>query len=506
MTASAAVTTAHQAAPSALQSNIQARTDLFSLINGGSGFAALLENFDIVRAPPVPRAAQPAPESEQRASADPGDAGASAADQAPADKVPAALPGKSADRSDERAAPDERDAPQAAMREAASAATPDRPGADAQDSCDHDAAQVAMLLDEDAETKIGNEESSADTALLAAVFSQQAQTLSPRPAAAHNEAPGAALAVQTAIVAASATASGEAHQDALHLVAGLTPIATGESAAESTPGTAIPDAKAVTSVGPIAANAFAGFDTSASDADDQTLAYNIATQADTDAAQRAAADDGDGAPPALTTSKAGAFMPGNAAALVQTASHAPPMPGAAPAQTDLPALKLLDVSARNLQGYNAAAQLTAPKDAKASALAAPRVIEQVAVKLNHSAKLNLDQLTIQLRPADLGRIDVKLEFHDGAVTGLVLADTQQTLDMLAKDSRSLERALQDAGLRADPGALSFQLRDSGGRAAEQQHDGRSAAAASAFTGDILVEDGGATETSIIEPTRINMRV
>ncbi|MBL8705435.1 MAG: flagellar hook-length control protein FliK, partial [Rhodospirillales bacterium] len=59
----------------------------------------------------------------------------------------------------------------------------------------------------------------------------------------------------------------------------------------------------------------------------------------------------------------------------------------------------------------------------------------------------------------LGRIDVKLEVgEDGRVTAQVRAEKPETLELLQRDARGLERALQEAGLRADSGSLSFGLR------------------------------------------------
>jgi len=71
----------------------------------------------------------------------------------------------------------------------------------------------------------------------------------------------------------------------------------------------------------------------------------------------------------------------------------------------------------------------------------------------------IDRIEIQLKPAALGRVDVRLEVtHDGRVTAVVAADTRETLDMLQRDARTLERALQDAGLRMNSGDLSFSMR------------------------------------------------
>lgn len=86
--------------------------------------------------------------------------------------------------------------------------------------------------------------------------------------------------------------------------------------------------------------------------------------------------------------------------------------------------------------------------------------DQVAIQLNKSAKAGNDRFTIQLNPADMGRVDVRMDIaKDGSVRVHVTADNPATYDMLQKDSRGLERALQQAGLQADSNSLSFSLRD-----------------------------------------------
>ena len=64
-----------------------------------------------------------------------------------------------------------------------------------------------------------------------------------------------------------------------------------------------------------------------------------------------------------------------------------------------------------------------------------------------------------MKPEDLGRIDVKLEMsEDQKVKVTVTADNKDTLTLLQSDSRTLERALNDAGLRTDTANLQFNLR------------------------------------------------
>ena len=96
------------------------------------------------------------------------------------------------------------------------------------------------------------------------------------------------------------------------------------------------------------------------------------------------------------------------------------------------------------------------------------VTDQVNVQITKALENGLDKIEIHLKPANLGRVDVRMELsHDGRVQAVVTADNKDTLDLLQKDARELERALQDAGLQADSGSLSFGLRerhaDGGGR-------------------------------------------
>ncbi|TVS00234.1 MAG: flagellar hook-length control protein FliK [Rhodospirillales bacterium] len=90
------------------------------------------------------------------------------------------------------------------------------------------------------------------------------------------------------------------------------------------------------------------------------------------------------------------------------------------------------------------------------------VSDQVTVHITKAVREGSDHIEIKLRPAALGRVDVRLELGaDGRVLATVTADTRQTLEMLRADARGLERALQDAGLQADSGSLSFNLRGDG---------------------------------------------
>lgn len=88
--------------------------------------------------------------------------------------------------------------------------------------------------------------------------------------------------------------------------------------------------------------------------------------------------------------------------------------------------------------------------------------EQVSAHLARAAAAGTDRILIQLHPAELGRVDVRLEIGaDGRVAAVITADRQDTLDMLQRDARTLERTLQDSGLKTGGDSLSFGLRGEG---------------------------------------------
>ncbi|WP_207476487.1 flagellar hook-length control protein FliK [Arenibaculum pallidiluteum] len=140
--------------------------------------------------------------------------------------------------------------------------------------------------------------------------------------------------------------------------------------------------------------------------------------------------------------------------------------------------------------------------------------EMVGVQLQKLANGRGEQsLTIQLRPVELGRVDVRLDFgQEGRVRADIRVERQETLDLLQKDSRSLEKALQAAGLETDAGSLNFSLSEgsSGGaersfadlqRAVSKLRGGREAPEADAKSLTLLV---GANRAA--DPGRVDIRI
>ncbi len=90
-------------------------------------------------------------------------------------------------------------------------------------------------------------------------------------------------------------------------------------------------------------------------------------------------------------------------------------------------------------------------------------VDQFAVHVARAAATGVDHISIKLKPASLGQVEVKLEItHDGRIAAVVTAERSETLDMLQRDARALERALQEAGLKTDSNSLQFNLHGKNG--------------------------------------------
>ena len=66
---------------------------------------------------------------------------------------------------------------------------------------------------------------------------------------------------------------------------------------------------------------------------------------------------------------------------------------------------------------------------------------------------------IRLDPADLGRIDIRLDVDaDGSVRTHLIVERPGTLQQLQQDAPRLEQALNAAGAQAERGSVSFSLK------------------------------------------------
>lgn len=90
----------------------------------------------------------------------------------------------------------------------------------------------------------------------------------------------------------------------------------------------------------------------------------------------------------------------------------------------------------------------------------PVPLSGLALEIAASAKSGKSRFEIRLDPADLGRIDVRIDIdRNGQMTSHLTVEKPETLSMLRQDAPQLQRALDDAGFKTDSGGLQFSLRD-----------------------------------------------
>lgn len=113
-----------------------------------------------------------------------------------------------------------------------------------------------------------------------------------------------------------------------------------------------------------------------------------------------------------------------------------------------------------LKGKAVAGTATAPKTVPTNEL-----VDQIKVSISKAAKEGLEKININLKPKELGNIQVRLEVDgDGNMKASIIASRPETLDLLQRDASVLKQALADAGLKTGDNAFSFSYRG------EQQQD------------------------------------
>lgn len=89
--------------------------------------------------------------------------------------------------------------------------------------------------------------------------------------------------------------------------------------------------------------------------------------------------------------------------------------------------------------------------------------EQIAYAMKKATDDGTQNITIRLRPHQLGLVDVQMTVSaDGKIQAVLAADKPETLFWLQQDAKQLERSLQDSGLKTDSTSLSFQFRGDSG--------------------------------------------
>jgi len=150
------------------------------------------------------------------------------------------------------------------------------------------------------------------------------------------------------------------------------------------------------------------------------------------------------------------------AALADAGRGANPLEGTPPAAQGAPTPPVPSSSAAG--ATNAAQGAAAPTQTAAPVQTDPPIpIGQVPMTIGLRSLRGSNEFQIRLDPAELGRIDVKLEIdkaHGRVMTHLVV-DRPETLALLQRDAGQLQQALSQAGFDPAGGGLNLSLRGDG---------------------------------------------
>ena len=158
--------------------------------------------------------------------------------------------------------------------------------------------------------------------------------------------------------------------------------------------------------------------------------------------------------------KAEGFASSTSAAAVAAHEHAA-VAGPAHALTDSPdaGAQATGTFQPQLPSAGATAAPAGPLSV-AAATNAPVPLSGLALEIAVSARSGKSRFEIRLDPADLGRIDVRIDVdRNGHVTSHLTVEKPETLSMLRQDAPQLQRQLDDAGFKTGNGGLQFSLRD-----------------------------------------------
>ncbi|HRE21114.1 MAG TPA: flagellar hook-length control protein FliK [Rhabdaerophilum sp.] len=117
-----------------------------------------------------------------------------------------------------------------------------------------------------------------------------------------------------------------------------------------------------------------------------------------------------------------------------------------------------------LAGLDRAVQASAMNSAlnRGTEVARPTPLQMLPIEIGMQAVRGVTNFQIRLDPAELGRVDVKLQIRDnGEVNASLVVDRVETLAMLKRDASTLQQAFEQAGLRQSADGLSFSLRGEG---------------------------------------------
>ena len=87
-------------------------------------------------------------------------------------------------------------------------------------------------------------------------------------------------------------------------------------------------------------------------------------------------------------------------------------------------------------------------------------VEQIKVNITKSAVKGVDTIQVQLKPEELGHIEIKMQLaKDGKLQAHIISSRADTMEMLQKEIPALEKAFNEAGFETDSNSFSFSYRE-----------------------------------------------
>jgi flagellar hook-length control protein FliK len=93
--------------------------------------------------------------------------------------------------------------------------------------------------------------------------------------------------------------------------------------------------------------------------------------------------------------------------------------------------------------------------------------EQIVLRASSAAADGVETISVDLRPPELGRVELRLTFREGTVQVSMTAERAETFEALRNDRANLEQQMQQAGLQLGGGGLDLQHGRLAHRDAEQ---------------------------------------
>lgn len=142
-----------------------------------------------------------------------------------------------------------------------------------------------------------------------------------------------------------------------------------------------------------------------------------------------------------------------------------------------------------------AAKTSAAVHKFASVMSQQAPAAQVAFAIARSAGDAPDRIRVNLFPDEMGQVEVLMDVHEDRRTDVVVrAERPETVELLQRDARELQRALQMAGLDVNSNDLSFEQGETGNRDWKAEHDQNDAKG-----GDADDEDFDAENSDVFAP-------